>query len=85
MVARLDGSIAAPRAGGANQTYVYHGTPYTEAIAPYVVGGHVDGTLGVCWHGALEVMEAYDAAWLAEQRANHPKGFEILAGLRDQD
>ena len=38
-------AVAAPRAGCANQTYVYHGTPYTEAIAPYVVGGHVDGTL----------------------------------------
>lgn len=62
------------------------GTTMTAGMAAgFWLRRHVDGTLGVCWHGALEVMEAYDAAWLAEQRANHPKGFEILAGVRDQD
>lgn len=59
------------------------GTTMTAGMAAgFWLRRQADGTLGVCWFGALEVIELYDAAWLAEQVSKHPKGFEVLADVR---
>lgn len=61
------------------------GTTMTTGMAAgFWLRRQVDGTLGVCWHGAMDVMEMYDRAWLAEQRSGHAQAFAVLDAVPDR-
>jgi hypothetical protein len=59
----------------------------TMMTAPMAAGfwlrRHADGSFAACWHGLREVLDRYDAVWLGEQQARHPKAAAELAQLHD--
>jgi hypothetical protein len=59
----------------------------TTMTAPMAMGfwlrRHADGSLAASWHGLRDVMDRYDPAWLAEQKARLPKAAAALEQLPD--
>jgi hypothetical protein len=59
----------------------------TTLTAPMAAGfwlrRHADNSLAASWHGLREVLDRYDATWLAEQKAQYPKAAAALAQLPD--
>ncbi len=59
----------------------------TTMTAPMAAGfwlrRQLDGSIGPCWHGAIEVVQLYDPSWLASQRSEHLSAFATLDGLPD--
>ncbi len=60
---------------------------WTTLTAPMAAGfwlrRRADGSFAAAWHGLREVLERYDADWLAQQQARHPNAAAALAQLRD--
>jgi len=59
----------------------------TMMTAPMAAGfwlrRRADGSFPACWHGLREVLDRYDATWLAKQYAAYPKAAATLAQIPD--
>jgi hypothetical protein len=59
----------------------------TTLTAPMAAGfwlrRHADKSFAASWHGLREVLDRYDPAWLAEQKAQYPKAAAALEQLPD--
>lgn len=63
------------------------GADGTTMTAPMAAGfwlrRRADGSFAASWHGLREVLDRYDAAWLAARKAQYPKAAAALEQLAD--